>query len=125
MSLDVYLKLPEEEVECICSHCGHKHTTMESKSVYDANITHNLGRMAKEAGIYQHLWRPEELRISVAKDLIKPLEEGLFKLKGAPSYYNKFNAENGWGLYEHFVPFVENYLTACKEFPEAIIGVSR
>lgn len=125
MSLDVYLKLPEEEVECICSHCGHSHTIMESKIVYDTNITHNLGRMAEEAGIYQHLWRPKELSIFVAKDLIKPLEEGLFKLKEAPSYYKKFNAENGWGMYEHFVPFVKSYLAACKKFPEAIIYVSR
>lgn len=33
----------------------------ESNEVYSANITHNLGRMAAEAGIYEALWRPGEL----------------------------------------------------------------
>ena len=43
MSLDVYL------------------TDAEGREVFSANITHNLGAMAKEAGIYMHLWRPDEL----------------------------------------------------------------
>ena len=34
-------------------------------------------------------------------------------------------ATNGWGMYEHFVPFVEKYLEACKEYPDAVIEVSR
>lgn len=33
----------------------------ESDTVYSRNITHNLTRMAHEAGIYQALWRPGEL----------------------------------------------------------------
>jgi hypothetical protein len=53
------------------------------------------------------------------------LEAGLAKLKADPAHFAKFNAENGWGLYEHFVPFVENYLAACKEHPEAEVSVSR
>lgn len=93
--------------------------------VYWRNITHNLGPMAKEAGIYQHLWRPEELGITTAQELIEPLTEGLAKLKADPDHYSEFNAANGWGLYEHFVPFVEGYLEACKENPDAVIEVSR
>lgn len=93
--------------------------------VYWRNITHNLNKMAMEAGIYEHLWRPEELNITVAKDLIAPLEAGLAKLKADPEHYSKFNAANGWGMYEHFVPFVEDYLNACRANPEATIEVSR
>jgi hypothetical protein len=93
--------------------------------VYWRNITHNLGPMAKESGIYQHLWRPEELGITTAQELIEPLTEGLAKLKADPDHYSEFNAANGWGLYEHFVPFVESYLEACKENPDAKIEVSR
>lgn len=62
MSLDVYLRLDN------------------GNEVYDANITHNLNTMAEEAGIYKHLWRPEELGITKAKDLIEPLAEGLAKM---------------------------------------------
>lgn len=107
MSLDVYL------------------TRMMPSTVYDANITHNLGKMAEAAGIYKHLWRPEELGITKAEELIKPLEEGLALLKSDPVRFEKFNSPNGWGMYEHFVPFVENYLNACKENLNATIETSR
>lgn len=31
-------------------------------SVFDRNITHNLGNMADKSGIYYALWRPEEIK---------------------------------------------------------------
>lgn len=93
--------------------------------VFSANITHNLNKMAMEAGIYECLWRPDEHKIIFAKNIIHSLEEGLKKLKNKPEYYKQFNAENGWGLYEHFVPFVESVLEACNKYPNAMIKVSR
>jgi len=93
--------------------------------VYSANITHNLGAMAEEAGIYKHLWRPEELGLTVAGELIEPLRAGLALMKQDPERFRKHNAPNGWGMYEHFVPFVEGYLTACEETPGATIWISR
>lgn len=93
--------------------------------VYSANITHNLAKMAEAAGIYKHLWRPEELGIILARDLIEPLTEGLNKMKADPDYYKQFNASNGWGLYEHFIPWIEQYLEACMQYPESEISVSR
>lgn len=93
--------------------------------VHWSNITHNLGRMAKEAGIYEACWRPEEIGAKYAKDIIPLLEQGLGDLKKRPDHYKLFNAPNGWGLYENFVPWVEEYLIACKEYPDAEIQVSR
>jgi len=81
--------------------------------------------MATAAGIYRHLWRPEELDISTAKDLIEPLQKGLDTLEADPDKFEKFNAPNGWGMYEHFVPFVREYLEACKQHPKSTIYVSR
>ena len=100
-------------------------TAVRPTVVYDSNITHNLGRMAEAAGIYQHLWRPEELGLHLAHDLIGPLERGIALLKSDPARFKAFNAPNGWGLYEHFVPFVQKYLDACRENPDATISVSR
>lgn len=116
----------------------------KEEEVYDANITHNLGKMAKEAGIYEAIWRPYRLKSnyienkdyseemefeknnsSYAFEIIEILEKGLEDLKSRPEYFEQFNSPNGWGMYEHFVPFVEKYLEACKEFPEATINVSR
>lgn len=97
----------------------------ETTTVYTDNITHNLVTMAKEAGIYYHLWRPDEIDIKTAKELIPALKEGLHKLKIDPERYKKLNPENGWGSYEGLVKFVENYLNACYEYQEAEVIVCR
>ncbi len=97
----------------------------DSREVYDANITHNLGTMAEEAGIYYPLWRPDEIGITKAWQLIEPLTIGLGLLKSDPPRFEKHNAPNGWGLYQNFVPFVEKYLLACIANPDAEVRVSR
>jgi hypothetical protein len=125
MSLDVYLISDNKEVNCVCPICSNSHTKEEHETYYQANITHNLNTMAKEAGIYKHLWRPEELNITKAKELIVPLEGGLINLKSRPEHFMRYNPANGWGDYDGLVSFVENYLEACKKYPEATIKISR
>jgi hypothetical protein len=140
MSLDVHLNRKR-----YLSYDEGKTYVEDSEELYWANITHNLGTMADKAGIYEALWRPhrlkegynipegdneaewkfEEENVSTAKDIIPILEKGLADLKARPKYFEQFNSSNGWGMYEHFVPFVEKYLEACKEYPDAIVGVSR
>lgn len=125
MSLDVYLETGEERIEP-CEYCGGtgQHNRGRQR-LYESNITHNLGRMAEAAGIYQACWRPEELGITKAKELIPLLRDGLEKLMRAPKTFEKFNSSNGWGLYKHFVPWVQAYLVACEDHPEADVSVSR
>lgn len=125
MSLDVYLTGEPETVECECSSCGHKHERTVLPELYWANITHNLGRMADAAGIYNELWRPEEIGITKASQLIEPLRAGLERLRADPNKFEQYNASNGWGLYEHFVQWVQKYLIACEEHPDANVSVSR
>lgn len=120
MSLDVYLTRKKW-----ISYDAGKTLTEEDETVYDANITHNLGKMAGEAGIYKALWRPEEIEAKYAKDIIEIVEKGLVDLKARPEYFEQFNSPNGWGMYEHFVPFVSDYLDALKENPDAEIHISR
>lgn len=115
MSLDVYLFI---EVDT----GGKKPKTIE---LFSANITHNLTEMADEAGIYKHLWRPEEIGAKYAGDIIEAIEKGLSLMKSDPERFKKFNSPNGWGTYKHFVPFVEEYLEACEENPKALIKVRR
>ena len=100
-------------------------TATRPTEVYWRNITHNLNKMAMEAGIYQHLWRPEEIGITKAKSLIEPLTEGLAKLEADPDHYKKFNAPNGWGTYDNFVDFVRDYLEACRANPDADVHACR
>lgn len=99
--------------------------TATRTEVYDANITHNLGAMAREAGIYEVCWRPDEVGITKAEQLIEPLRNGTALMKADPARFEKYNAENGWGLYEHFLPWLEEYLAACEANPDAEVSVSR
>jgi hypothetical protein len=122
MSLDVYLTRKRW-----ISYDEGKTYEIDNENVYSANITHNLGGMADKAGIYEALWRPYRLRQEydipegnhdaewdfedgvtiVASEIIPILEKGLEDLKTRPEYFKEFDSPNGWGLYVHFVPFVE------------------
>lgn len=97
----------------------------DSESVYSANITHNLGTMADKAGIYEALWRPEEIGITHAHQLIERLKAGLALLREKPDYFKTFNPSNGWGDYDGLVRFTEQYLEACEQYPQAEVSVSR
>jgi hypothetical protein len=107
MSLDVYL------------------TAVRPTEVYSRNITHNLNKMAMEAGMYEALWRPDEINVTTAEQLVPLLETGLETLRSDPDRFKKFNPENRWGSYESLVNFVEDYLQACKENPDAEVRACR
>ena len=94
-------------------------TAKSGRVVFDRNITHNLTDMAEAAGIYNVLWRPTENGFIYGRDCVDVLRSGLEKLKNDPPKYEQYNAPNGWGLYEHFVPFVESVLEACEDFETA------
>lgn len=94
-------------------------------TVYSRNITHNLGKMADAAGIYKHLWRPDEIGVSRARELIEPLAAGLARLQADRDTFSAHNPPNGWGNYDALVGFVADYLSACKSYPEASVRVSR
>lgn len=122
MSLDVYLISPQK-IKSICSHCN---TEVESEEeLFEANITHNLFKMAHQAGIYKLLWRPDELEIFVASLLISPLENAIAWMKSDPKFFKQFDSPNGWGTYDQFLPWLERYLEACIKYPDAIVEVSR
>ena len=109
-------------------HPNREPVTMQEKDdecLFWANITHNLTSMAREAGIYKHLWRPEEINITHANQLIAPLENGLELLQSDRDRFEALNPKNGWGDYDALVGFVREYLSACRKYPQAKISVSR
>lgn len=108
MSLDVYLTDPETDEE-----------------LFTANITHNLGKMASAAGIYQIVWRPEEVGIMAAGQLIERLTVGIDLMATEREWFEGFNAPNDWGKYEHFLPWLQDYLKACRNYPFAKVRTSR
>ena len=97
----------------------------DDTGVFSANITHNLGRMASSAGLYEYVWRPEEVEITKAGELIHALRVGIKCMENHPDVFKKFDDPNGWGTYEQFLPWLKKYLNACTQFPEAEILISR
>jgi len=112
MSLDVYLSLPTGVPDCFHEVCN-------------LNVTHNLTPMARAAGIYEVCWRPEELGLEKASELIELLEGGLAWLGANREAASAFDSPNGWGTYDNFVRFVKEYLEACRKFPVAVVSVWR
>lgn len=125
MSLDIYLEGKTREVGCECPNCYNEHKREESETFYSANITHNLIPMAKEAGIYEMVWRPEENEIKKASQLIEPLKKAINEMTADAPRFEAHNSENGWGLYKHFFPWLKELLTACENYPNAIPRASR
>ncbi len=131
MSLDVYLTDPT--------------ATYDTESLFSSNITHNLWKMADKAGIYEALWRPyrliewysipekdydaeyefEKQQEIKASFIIPYLEKWLKDMKKRRKFYEKLNSPNWWGTYEHFVYWIEEYLEACKRYPDSIVNISR
>ena len=122
--------------------------TYETNELFSDSITHNLTEMAKEAGLYDALWRPYRLsrdwedfsqgeydyyteldfeneQSMVAYDLINTLALGLSNLIKSKDELLKYNPENGWGSYESLLEFTKGYLMACIENPDAKVEVSR
>lgn len=100
-------------------------TALVESSVFDRNITHNLSKMAHAAGLYEAIWRPEEINVYKASDLVPILEAGLRNLINNKDELVKLSPKNGWGSYEGLLDFVEEYLENCKMYPDSKISVSR
>ena len=107
----------------------------EYHKFFSANTTHNLTKMASAAKLYNVIWRPYKLfglsdedeytRTIHAGELIDELQSGFDTLASDEEKFSKYNAENGWGSYKNFLPWVEKYLNACIKYPKAIVDVSR
>ena len=166
MSLDVYLVevvnelTPEQCLWCLVESDDEAH--YHEHTVFEQNITHNLGRMASAVdggNLYTALWEPEMfMDVAVAaqvqaleadkkyreardlqetmpraraKDIEPYLYKGLNLLRALPAYYKTFESApdphtgKPWGQYIHFLPWIEKYLIACGDFPNAVVRVSR
>jgi hypothetical protein len=77
MSLDIYFfkkgfDILKSRVDIDATYTKLQAIQAELEDAYDEaklfslNITYNLNKMAKEVGLYEVLWRPEEIGITTA-----------------------------------------------------------
>ncbi len=97
----------------------------ETTVVWHRNITHNLGKMADAAGLYEPLWRPDEIGATHARMLVERLESGLQTLTSDRDKFAALNPENGWGNYDQLVEFALSFLEACRSNPDCTIYACR
>jgi len=103
--------------------------------VYSGGITHNMGEMASECGLYEPMWRPyrmwgvsdedEDGFALFADEIADKVRVGLVELVSNPNKYKKLNPENGWGDYDMLVRVASAYLEACDDYPKAKVSVCR
>lgn len=94
----------------------------ETDTVWEKNITHNLGIMASHIPVsdnytlYDLLWRPNDHGFhKVNEEYINYIEEGLNFLNSHEEDLKIYNPENGWGSYENLLEFVYSLIDELKK----------
>lgn len=95
-----------------------------TKTVFETNITHNLTEMAKQVGLYEALWHPEDMGATKAGDLRLALISGYAILLMNRELCEQYEPSNGWGTYLSLCDAVSDYKDACIKYPDAIIETS-
>lgn len=90
--------------------------------VFTANITHNLNRMWQLAGCYEVLYGSHEKTVVEITPAITVAVDYMLE---HPDECRKLDASNGWGTYEHALPWLQKTLWACQRFPKATVRVCR
>lgn len=112
MSLDIWLTI---EVDT-------GGAALHGLQLYQANITHNIVPMWKEAGVYGALYDSEGKR---AGKIINVLEAGVTDMKENPDKYIALNPPNGWGSYSGALSWLKRLLAECKKHPKSRIEISK
>lgn len=89
---------------------------------YDGNFTHNVTPMWNEAGIYDALYNSHGKKVS---EVLEALETGLIDMARRPSVYRKMDSPNGWGIYNHALPWLADLVEAARDNKDATICISK
>lgn len=95
--------------------------------VWEHDITHNLGRMARHVGLYDPMWRPEEMvpPVTTSDEALPLLVAGLDSLRARVAEVRQYEPPNGWGTVVDLLLMAERYIEACRQFPKARIWTWR
>jgi hypothetical protein len=95
---------------------------VQPTEVFTANITHNVNEMWAKAGVYDALYNSGD---KLASELIPFIKKGIAYFMDHREELELLNPKNGGGSYGSAFRFLNEVLAACKEFPDAIIRISK
>ena len=90
--------------------------------VYSRNITHNLTPMWDLAGCYEALYESNGQK---AQDILPILEAASKDMEANPAKYIILNPPNKWGSYDSACTFLGELIWKCREYPLAIVEISK
>lgn len=117
------IELSPEEVKKKWPNAKVEEIEEYNNTWWHANITHNLGTMAKQVSVdgytlYQLLWRPEETDLlsndSPTERYVECVGKALKELKLHRAALIMYNPSNGWGTYRDLLDFTADFLDALK-----------
>lgn len=78
-------------------------------NLFDATICEKeYGDLAEAAGIDMHLWQPDAIGVTTAKQMIEPLAEAVHKLYAIEDSPKR----------KQFASWVDKYLAACVKYKD-------
>lgn len=99
--------------------------SLEVEAVFEGEVSADLVPIAKKAGIYQHVWHPDELKISRAKELISPIENAIKDMDADMPAFEALNGDDEFGTAKNLKEFLGIYLDACNTYPKAHVRVMK
>lgn len=116
--------------------CWHPEELMDKEAAFEIRRLEDAYFSDQKPENRHYYDRAQEMRDELeakvrAHHLIPVLRDGIAKLKADPAKYKIYEPKpdphtgEPWGQLKHFVPWLEKYLAACEEHPDALVRVSR
>ena len=90
--------------------------------VFDTNMTHNVSVFWRTAGCYDAIYNSDGMK---ASEVVPFLKRGYDTMVASPDTYRSMNPKNGWGNYDICIEWLGEIITACDQYPNSIISISK
>lgn len=87
--------------------------------IFTHKVSMELLELACHSGLYDAVWRPDNIGATIAEHIIAPLTEGLIELTSNPQLYMLYAPSSD--MYRTFLKHISLYLKACMANPNAKI----
>lgn len=84
-------------------------------------ITNNLNLLAEQVGLYPYLWTPSQMNVTLASELVKPLEDALANIDKNREALRVYEPPNKYGTVESLERIATSLLAIANEFGDAQI----